>query len=84
MNVEADTEDPAVRDVNRLTLSMCLGARFYAARWIGARIDLRGRATYLGARGLGEDRGAFDRGRWFPNAELLGGVFLSFGGTPAR
>jgi hypothetical protein len=83
MNVEADTQDAAVRDVNRFSLSMALGARFYAARWIGARIDVRGRATYLGARSLGEDRGAFDRGRWFHNAGLLGGVFLSFGGKPS-
>jgi hypothetical protein len=42
---------------------MALRARFFATRWIGARIDLRGRATYLGARSLGEDRGMFDRGR---------------------
>jgi len=80
MNVESDTEDVARRDVNRFCLSMALGARFYATRWIGARIDVRGRVTYLGARGLGEDTGMFDRGRWFHNAELLGGVFLSFGG----
>jgi hypothetical protein len=83
MNVEADTEDAALRDVNRFSLSMALGARFYAARWIGARIDVRGRATYLGARSLGEDRGAFDRGRWFHSADLLGGAFLSFGGKPS-
>jgi hypothetical protein len=40
--------------------------------------------TYLGARGLGEDTGMFDRGRWFHNAELLGGVFLSFGGKASQ
>ncbi len=80
MNVEADTEDVARRDVNRFCLSLALGARFYAARWIGARIDLRGRGTYLGARSLGEDEGMFDAGRWFFNAELLGGIVLSFGG----
>ena len=84
MNVEADTEDVARRDVNRFCLSMAAGARFYATRWIGARIDVRGRATYLGARSLGEDRGTFDRGRWFSNAEILGGVFLSFGGKDPR
>ena len=80
MDVEADTGDVSIRDVNRFCMSMTLGARFYAARWVGARIDVRGRATYLGARSLGEDRGMFDTGRWFPNAELLGGIFLSFGG----
>ncbi len=80
MNVEADTGDVSRRDVNRVCLSLAVGARFYAARWIGARIDVRGRATYLGVRSLGEDRGTFDQGRWFTNAELLGGIFLSFGG----
>ncbi len=82
MNVEADTADPAVRDVNRLCFSLAGGARFYATRWIGVRIDVRGRATYLGVRSLGENRGFWDTGRWFLNAELLGGVFLSFGGKP--
>jgi hypothetical protein len=80
MNVEFDTADPAVRDVNRLCLSATLGSRFYAARWVGFRIDLRARATYLGKRGFGRDRGWTDSGRWLPNAELLGGVFFSFGG----
>lgn len=79
-NLDPDTGDPSVRDSNRLSLSAALGARFYATRWVGARIDLRGRATYLGKRRLGEDRGWSDAGRWFRNAELLGGVFLSFGG----
>ncbi len=80
MNLDVDVNDAAVRDVNRFCLSMTVGARYYAARWIGARIDVRGRATYLGARSLGEDHGFFDTGRWFPDAELLAGVFLSFGG----
>lgn len=80
MNVEIDTDDPAVRDVNRFGLSLTAGARFYAAKWIGVRVDLRGRATYLGTRRLGEDTGWTDSGRWLRNGELLGGVFLSFGG----
>lgn len=80
MNVEIDTEDPAVRDVNRICLSLAAGARFYAVRWLGFRVDLRGRATYLGTRGLGEDTGWTDSGRWLRNGELLGGVFVSFGG----
>jgi outer membrane protein W len=80
MNVEFDTSDPAVRDVNRVCVSVAVGARYYMARWVGLRIDVRGRATYLGTRGRGEDRGWSDTGRWFRNAELLGGAFLSFGG----
>ncbi len=82
MNVELDTDDPAVRDVNRLCFSLTGGARFYATRWIGARFDVRGRGTYLGVRSMGEDHGFWDQGRWFFNAELLGGIFLSFGGKP--
>lgn len=82
-NVEIDTADPAVRDVNRLCLSIAAGARFYAARWIGVRFDLRGRATYLGHRGRGQDGGATDQGRWFRNGEILGGVFVCFGAGPA-
>jgi opacity protein-like surface antigen len=80
MNVEFDTDDPAVRDVNRVCFSATLGARFYATRWLGFRIDLRERATYLGKRREGFDRGWADYGRWFFNSELLAGLFLSFGG----
>ncbi len=83
MNISGPEEgdnDPSIRDVNRLCLSITGGARFYAARWIGARIDARGRGTYLGVRRLGADRGITDTGRWFFNGELLGGIFLSFGG----
>jgi len=67
-NLDIDVEDVSVRDVTRFCMSATLGARFYAARWIGARIDVRGRATTL------------DGGRWFLDAELLAGVFVSFGG----
>lgn len=80
MNVEIDNGDPAVRDVNRFCISGTFGARYYATKWIGVRIDGRIRATYLGTRRFGEDQGWTDSGRWFRNAELLGGVFLSFGG----
>lgn len=81
-NLDPDTGDPAVHDTNRLGLSVAAGARFYAARWVGLRVDLRERATYLGKRAQAElDRGWTDSGRWFCDAELLGGVFFSFGGT---
>jgi len=55
------------------------GARFYLARWLGIRIDVRERATYLGARSQGQDHGWLDTGRWFFDTELTGGVFASFG-----
>ena len=84
MNVEIDNGDPSVRDVNRFCISGTFGARYYATKWIGVRIDARIRTTYLGARRFGEDQGWTDTGRWFRNAELLGGIFLSFGGRQAR
>ena len=80
MNVELDTPNPAVRDVNRVCLSISGGTRLFMTRWAGLRLDLRGRATYLGKRQFGKDGGWTDRGRWFANAELLGGFFLAFGG----
>jgi hypothetical protein len=78
-NLDPDVADPAVRDTNRAAVSMAAGARFYAVRWAGFRIDLRARATYLGKRESG-DRGWNDSGRWFVNEEILGGIFFSFGG----
>jgi len=80
-NLDIDTPDPALRDSTRGCLSLTGGARFYFARWVGIRIDVRERATYLGVRGQGEDHGLFDTGRWFFDSEFLGGVFFSFGGT---
>ena len=80
-NLDPDTDDPSQRDSNHGCLSLTGGARFYVARWVGIRVDVRGRATYLGVRGQGEDGGLFDTGRWFFDTEFLGGVFFSFGGT---
>jgi hypothetical protein len=79
-NLDINVPDRAIRDSNRVTLTGGAGGRFYFARWCGARVDMRARATYLGKRRLGEDRGAFDSGRWLTTAELLGGLFLTFGG----
>ena len=79
-NLDINVPDRAVRDSNRLTLSAGVGGRFYIARWCGVRVDVRARATYLGARRLDEDGGWTDRGRWLTSADLIGGVFLSFGG----
>lgn len=79
-NLDINVPDKAVRDTNRLTLSAGAGGRFYIARWCGVRVDVRARATYLGKRRLGEDGGWTDRGRWLTTADLMGGVFLSFGG----
>ena len=78
-NLDPDVDDPSVRDTNRAALSLATGARFYAVRWAGFRVDLRARATYLGKRSQG-DRGWNDSGRWFVNEEVLGGIFFSFGG----
>ena len=78
-NLDPNLDDPAVRDTNRAALSLAAGARFYAVRWAGFRIDLRARATYLGKREDG-DRGWSDSGRWFLNQEILGGIFFAFGG----
>ncbi len=79
VNLDPDADDPTVRDTNRAALSLAAGARFYAVRWAGFRIDLRARATYLGKRAQG-DKGWNDSGRWFANEEALGGIFFSFGG----
>lgn len=79
-NLDINVPDRSVRDVNRFGVSIAAGAKFYAARWIGARIDVRGRATYLGKRGLGEDQGWTDTHRWFRNGEFSAGVFFAFGG----
>ena len=78
-NLDPDTDDPTVRDTNRAALSLAAGARFYAARWTGFRIDVRARGTYLGKREQG-DKGWNDSGRWFADEEVLGGIFFSFGG----
>lgn len=79
-NLDLDAPDPSLRDSNRGALSLTGGARFYLARWLGIRIDVRERATYLGARSQGQDHGWLDTGRWFFDTELTGGVFASFGG----
>jgi hypothetical protein len=78
-NLNINVPDKSVRDVNRLGISAAVGAKFYAARWVGFRVEGRARATYLGRRGT-HDGGWSDGGRWFRNQELLGGVFFSFGG----
>jgi hypothetical protein len=77
-NLDINVSDRSIRDVNRFGISLAVGAKFYAARWVGARIDFRGRATYLGRRGLGQDQGWTDTGRWFRDSEISGGVFFAF------
>jgi opacity protein-like surface antigen len=80
VNLDIDVPDRSYRDANRGALALTAGARFFLTRWAGVRFDLRGRATYLGQRSLGEDGGWTDNGRWFADAELTGGVFVSLGG----
>jgi hypothetical protein len=79
-NLNPEPTDLTVHDTNRPAFSAAAGARFYAARWVGMRIDLRGRATYLGKRRVGFDQGWADSGRRFFSGDLLTGLFLSFGG----
>ena len=80
VNLDIDTPDRSFRDANRGALALTAGTRFFLTRWAGVRFDLRGRATYLGRRRHGEDHGWTDTGRWFADAELIGGVFVSLGG----
>jgi hypothetical protein len=71
-NLDINVPDRSVRDVNRLALSACVGAKFYATPWVGARVDVRARATALRSRHA------------FWNSEVLGGVFFSFGGKARK
>jgi opacity protein-like surface antigen len=80
-NLDIDTPDRSLRDATRGGVSLTGGARFYLTRRFGIRIDVRGRATYLGVRGQGQDHGWLDSGRWFADSEITGGLFASFGGT---
>ena len=80
VNLDIDTPDRSFRDSNRGALAITAGACFYLARWGGIRFDLRGRATYLGVRGQGQDHRWADTGRWFADGELTGGVFVCLGG----
>ncbi len=73
-NVDPNTPNPAVRDANRFCASAAAGGRFYAARWIGFRADIRGRFTYLGSHRPGQGGG------WLVSPEILAGAFFSFGG----
>jgi hypothetical protein len=77
-NLDINVPDRNVRDVNRFGVAAAVGAKFYATRWLGFRIDARGRATYLGTRRV-EDGGWTDTNRWMRNTEILGGAFLAFG-----
>jgi hypothetical protein len=78
-NLDINVPDRNVRDVNRFGAAAAAGAKFHATRWLGVRVDARFRATYLGRRSV-EDGGWTDTNRWFRNSEIVGGVFLSFGG----
>jgi len=78
-NLDINVPDRSVRDVNRFGMSAAAGAKFYAARWAGFRVEARARATYLGRRSGGRDGGWTDGGRWFRNEEIFGGVFFAFG-----
>jgi hypothetical protein len=80
-NLNPELPNPAVHDSNRFCVSAMAGARYYFARWVGIRVEVRARATYLGKGRFGADKGFFDGARWFTNTDLLGGAFLSFGGS---
>ena len=78
-NLDPNTGDPAVHDSTRVCLAAVAGARFHVVSWAGLRVDVRGRATYLGKPSSGSNS-FFGNGRWFTNADFLAGAFFSFGG----
>jgi hypothetical protein len=78
-NLDPDAPDPAVHDSTRFCLSAVAGTKFYMMSWFGFRVDLRGRATYLGTPRSG-GTGFTGAGRWFTNADFFVGAFASFGG----
>lgn len=78
-NLDPDTGDPAVHDSTRFCISAVAGTKFYVVSWFGLRVDLRGRATYLGAPRFGNSSFT-SANRWFLNADFLAGAFVSFGG----
>ena len=78
-NLDIDVADPSLRDNNRIGLALAAGARFYFARWVGLRFDVRGRGVYLGTRCDG-DEGWNDHGRWLASTGDAGRRVLSFGG----
>jgi hypothetical protein len=45
---------------------------------VGLRVDVRPRFVYLGTRGLGEDTGTFDSGRWLRQIDGDMGLFVAF------
>lgn len=71
--------NPAVHDSTRFCLAAAAGARFHVVSGAGLRVDVRGRATYLGKPRSGS-AGVFGGDRWFLNTDFLAGGFVSFGG----
>lgn len=67
-----------VRDSNRLALHLEAGVKAYVFRWFLFRLNVRPRFVYLGTRGLGEDKGAFDTGRWFRHIDADAGLSFVF------
>lgn len=67
-----------VRDSNLLALHVDVGVKAYVFRWFLFRLNVRPRFVYLGSRGLGEDKGAFDTGRWFRHVDADAGLAFVF------
>ena len=76
----ADAPGPAWRLRNRPAVEGAAGARFWMASWFAFRFDLRANGIYLGTRGMGQDQGIADPGRWLLTQEVTTGIQLSFGG----
>jgi hypothetical protein len=77
--LDPDIPDRAdVRDGNRLALHLVAGVRAYFIPHVGLRVDVRPRFVYLGTRGLGEDTGTFDGGRWLRQIDGDMGLFVAF------
>ena len=77
--LDPDIPDRAdVRDGNRLALHLEAGVKAYFIPHAGLRVDVRPRFVYLGTRGLGEDTGLFDGGRWLRQIDGDLGIFVAF------
>lgn len=77
-NLNINVPSKAYRDTNRASLCGGGGARVWAWRRVAFRLEARAHAAYLQELQGGQDRGAFDPGRWLRTEELMCGVLYSF------
>jgi hypothetical protein len=65
---------PVWSALDRPTATLGAGARFWMCPRFAFRFDARFCGSYLGARGAGQDQGAFDGGRWLRTQQLTAGL----------